>query len=196
MLLKVKVNVGNITNLSDARYCAGMGVDMLGFPIGNGPGKIGFESFLEISEWVSGPSFVLEYSDAMDDDLFEKVTQSGIQYIRLNERQLNQLLSKLSPKSIILDTNLSEWETLTTEFKPYLAALVLHDVLSKEIIQQMGKVNKEVQVLLPFENIKMDADQIPDLPIAGIVLSGSEEDKPGQKDYDALASVLEVLEAD
>ena len=29
MPLKTFVKVGNITNLSDARYCAGMGVDML-----------------------------------------------------------------------------------------------------------------------------------------------------------------------
>jgi phosphoribosylanthranilate isomerase len=31
MPLKTFVKVGCITNLSDARYCAGMGVDMLGF---------------------------------------------------------------------------------------------------------------------------------------------------------------------
>ncbi len=31
MALKTIVKVGNITNLSDARYCAVMGVDMLGF---------------------------------------------------------------------------------------------------------------------------------------------------------------------
>jgi phosphoribosylanthranilate isomerase len=33
MALKCFVKVGNVTNLSDARYCAGMGVDLLGFPV-------------------------------------------------------------------------------------------------------------------------------------------------------------------
>ena len=30
-MLKTLIKVSNINNLSDARYCAGMGVEMLGF---------------------------------------------------------------------------------------------------------------------------------------------------------------------
>lgn len=197
MLLKVKVFVGNITNLSDARYCAGMGVDMLGFPIGNEVGKIAFESFLEIAEWVSGPSIVLEYSDTMDDSMFEKVTQSGIIHaIRLNGKQLHYLHHRLSSESVILDTELSEWKSLMTKYGSYVASLIVHDAISDDNIPLMEEINKEIQVFLPFKNIKIETEKIPDLPVTGIVLSGSDEDKPGQKDYDALASVLEALEVD
>jgi phosphoribosylanthranilate isomerase len=32
-MLTKTVKISNVTNLSDARYCAGMGVEMLGFSI-------------------------------------------------------------------------------------------------------------------------------------------------------------------
>jgi phosphoribosylanthranilate isomerase len=49
MALKTKVKAGNITNLSDARYCAGMGVDWLGFPAD----VVNPDTFKEITNWVT-----------------------------------------------------------------------------------------------------------------------------------------------
>ncbi|MFM1835376.1 MAG: hypothetical protein RJA04_63, partial [Bacteroidota bacterium] len=49
-MLKTLVKVSAITNLSDARYCAGMGVDLLGFPLG----KISIDQFTEIRNWLAG----------------------------------------------------------------------------------------------------------------------------------------------
>ena len=55
------IKVGQITNLQVARYCAGMGVQMLGFtatPVH--PSYISPETYLQIREWVTGPLMVLE----------------------------------------------------------------------------------------------------------------------------------------
>ena len=61
MPLRTFVKVGNITNLSDARYCAGMGVDMMGFCIDpENKNFVNPESFQEITKWVSLPHFVGE----------------------------------------------------------------------------------------------------------------------------------------
>ena len=61
MALKTLVKVGNISNLSDARYCAGMGVDMLGFRVISGQEHyVSPELFKEIRGWFSGPSVVAE----------------------------------------------------------------------------------------------------------------------------------------
>ena len=46
MPLKTIVKVGSITNLSDARYCAGMGVEMLGFNV-----VAGHESFIDAKKY-------------------------------------------------------------------------------------------------------------------------------------------------
>src|SRR3954471_4938768 len=61
MPLKTLVKVGSITNLSDARYCAGMGVDMLGFGVvEDHDNHIDISLFQQIRGWVSGPQVVAE----------------------------------------------------------------------------------------------------------------------------------------
>jgi phosphoribosylanthranilate isomerase len=58
MALRMRVKVGGITNLSEARYCAGMGCDYLGFRVG-GKG-LSPNEFREIAGWVPGPQLVVE----------------------------------------------------------------------------------------------------------------------------------------
>ena len=61
MPLKTFVKVGCITNLSDARYCAGMGVDMLGFrAVESQENYIKPSQFQEIRGWIAGPLVVAE----------------------------------------------------------------------------------------------------------------------------------------
>src|SRR5690606_105942 len=61
MPLKILVKAGSITNLSDARYCAGMGVDFLGFQVIEGqPNALSAKAFQEIRGWVTGPQIVAE----------------------------------------------------------------------------------------------------------------------------------------
>ena len=80
MSLKTKVKVGNITNLSDARYCAGMGVDMLGFAIGKADGQgVGATKFKEITDWIAGPEFILELPEGAIIDISEKYNVSLIE---------------------------------------------------------------------------------------------------------------------
>ena len=55
-MLITKVKVGQVTNLSEARYCAGMGVDFLSFPIVS----IDPKTYQEITGWVAGPKFGIE----------------------------------------------------------------------------------------------------------------------------------------
>ena len=67
MALKTIVKVGSITNLSDARYCAGMGVEMLGFAFDPSHGYyLQAIQFNEIIKWVSGVTIVGELGDNLD----------------------------------------------------------------------------------------------------------------------------------
>lgn len=197
MSLKTKVKVGNITNLSDARYCAGMGVDLLGFPIGKGEGKISMETFKEIAEWVAGPEFILELTDAMDHDLLEKVTQmESIKHIQLNFSQLDQLNTKLGSKSLILNTNVIEWIERGYEMDQGSISYLIISSTSLLDWQKIEEINEKVPVLVALDGLSKDIKDVDTLPIAGIVLEGSAEDKPGHKNYDHLAEVLEMLEID
>lgn len=194
MSLKTKVIVGNITNLSDARYCAGMGVDMLSFPVGSTPNHISLSTFLEISEWVAGPSYAIELSNDVDQELLQKVTElEVIEYVRLKAEHLS-LLSSLRNKRAIVDVNASEWagqKEAILNFKPDY--LVWH---SSEEMNSAIEANHFIPVLFSINSVPDTNGDFTSWPMAGIALSGTPEDKPGQKDYEALADILELLEAD
>ena len=65
MGLRTTVIVNEINNLSDARYCAGMGVDYLGFSLeSTDPGYVDPERFKEITSWVSGPEYLGEFKNS------------------------------------------------------------------------------------------------------------------------------------
>lgn len=195
MRLKTKVKVGNITNLSDARYCSGMGVDLLGFPIGTGNGKISMETFTEIAEWVAGPEFVLELSDAIDHDLLQKVTQmESITHIQLNLEQFNKVNIAQIGKPAIISTNMNEWKLKRAELGiNTIAYLILSD---KNLVwSEIEDINKVIPVIIPHAHLPANSDPAA-FPITGIALEGTDEDKPGQKNYDHLAEVLESLEID
>jgi len=61
-MLKTKVKVSKVTNLSEARYCAGMGVDFLSFPVSSVDPK----TYQEITGWVAGPLFGVEIDSNPD----------------------------------------------------------------------------------------------------------------------------------
>ena len=75
MALKTLVKISNVTNLSDARYCAGMGVDMLGFSMdADSPDYIEPKKFAEIRGWVAGVQIVGE-TQSTDPDVIEQLLE-------------------------------------------------------------------------------------------------------------------------
>ena len=73
MSLVTKVKAANITNLSDARYCAGMGVDWIGFPLS----QVNPTVFSEITGWLSGPQWVVEFQTHFAASLASAQTAGG-----------------------------------------------------------------------------------------------------------------------
>jgi len=200
MALKTKVKVGNITNLSDARYCAGMGVDMLGFAVSEQEGHgISETKFKEITNWVSGPEFVLEVREEAIHYLGD---ENSLTLLELPASQIEQLLVSKSKYRFLIGIDVSDW----TQYKANLLRNIgvinylivsnsksLNDVESKRIITEMSK---DFSVLLGFEIQLLLLNEYLNWPIAGFSLNGSEELSPGIKDYDHLSFILERLEVD
>jgi phosphoribosylanthranilate isomerase len=65
MALKTKVLVENITNLSEARYCASMGVHFLSFPAQYVDPKM----YKDITGWIQGPEMAIEFSAAINNEI-------------------------------------------------------------------------------------------------------------------------------
>lgn len=187
MPLKTRVKVGNITNLSDARYCAGMGVELLGFPVGNG--GLTPTTYRQIIDWVTGPELVLETDETQLSLEKLKVSFPG-HYVQINKNQLH-LLDDVTVQFIVV---------LAAQDASRLAARI-NACANVKYIEVIGDVSLVIEhgltapLLLRFPP-GSDLSQALSQKIAGISLTGTEELSPGLKDYTALAEVLEQLEVD
>jgi len=183
MALKTTVKVGGITNLSDARYCAGMGVDMLGFSaIEGAENYINPKQYQEIRGWVTGPQIVAEiYGIENPETLTKVLEQYRPDYLEMGVSEF-ELLNSLINLPVILRIQQVPPQNIFVDF------LLITEALLSE------KFNSPV--LLDIQNKeKLDAIMTT-ASIHGIALSGGQEIRPGLKDYVALAEILEALETD
>lgn len=191
-MLKTKVKAGNITNLSDARYCAGMGVDWLGFPID----AIDPKKFEEITSWVAGPQFVLELGAG---EIPECVTQYPVSIVQIALKQLKESKS-LTNQSFIITLPLADWNENKLELinnKDRILGLLI-TISFKQTTDQasLKEIAEHFEVLINLDACPYALNEILDFTIAGVNVSGNQELKPGLKDYKDLAVVLEQLECD
>ncbi len=189
MGLKTIVKVGNITNLSDARYCAGMGVNLAGFPIDqNHPNFITKEIFTEISKWISGVDIVGEVIDDIPEDF-------DVDLVQFSNPALVHV-AELRGLNYIFSMDLKEYSALSSlpsGLNPAYYLLENVDHIQIELLE--GIIDHLNAGVLVGHNISPEnADMYLKTGASGVALLGSTEDKPGFKDYDSLADILEYLE--
>ncbi len=189
MPLKMIVKVGKVTNLSDARYCAGMNVDLLGFvTVENQENYLPPASFQDIRGWLSGPKIVAEVyglnNTAAIADIIENYKPD---YLELSPKEL-PLVDRTLP--LILKWQQAELDN-EVDFSNVYALLV-----DKAQLNTIGTLPKGVHLLVATENLA-DVEELADnTHIKGIVLNGTQEESPGLKDYDHLSEILERLEVE
>ncbi len=192
MALKTFVKINAVNNLSDARYCAGMGVDVMGFNVDpQSPGFITQDSFEEITGWVSGPKMALEcgietvgiekyesdYLEAADLDVLQSITIEG--------------------KKQILKIDLLQVKEVYIKDIDFIHLEGTSEQLTQEEIAQIRDLAHNVQVILGYGfNAKNIEDILTETEVFGISITAGEEIRPGYKDFDELADILEVLEVD
>jgi len=196
-MLKTKVKVGNVTNLSDARYCAGMGVDMLGFSVGLAHDIIDPKKYKEITEWVSGPDFVIEWGGAEIPGDFAYIIQPyNASFLEIDAQHLKNI-DEIGFR-LIVTVQAKDWHSLREmilSYKNRISYVLLTSAdggpLDHMLIAEIGH---EFPLLLGYGISENNLDVISGLPIAGISLEGTEESSPGLKDYSHLSAILERLE--
>ena len=178
MNLKTLVKVGNISNLSDARYCAGMGVQILGFNIDpSDPEHISLDTAREIMGWVSVDDFVFECGTMSVDDILKLKKETGVSFFQIDDASNVSELKNADCKVILKDAE-------STGVHP--------DYM---LLEDQHNLSSSIPILRGFEVSTDELPQILNSKIySGIALKGSIEEKPGFKDYDELADILEALE--
>ena len=201
--LRLFVKINNITNLSDARYCAGMGAKLLGFSLDKSSSNhyISPTLFQEVTGWVHGVSLVGEVEDPLT--IAQVTTDYAINYIQLNHPiPVAAIANSKIPiiSKVILQGN-EPLPLLRSQFAlytPYVTYFLLEMSLSttstdtiywKQVIKVLSL---EFPIIQGFHITPQNLTYwMEKTAIQGIAISGSNEEKVGYKDYALLANILE-----
>lgn len=210
MALKTLVKISNVTNLSDARYCAGMGVDMLGFSMDtDSPDYVEPKKFAEIRGWLAGVQIVGETRSTDPETIERLLDMYQPDLLQIDEAALLPYLSTLGTSDrelrFILRVDVAQ---LTLD---QLDTLLQTGAVNADyvLLESNGPVNMEddLKTLLQRQATRysillgtgISAENVHELlaelsSVRGIALSGGIEEQPGNKEFGELMDILEAIE--
>jgi len=184
-MLKTKVKVGKVTNLSEARYCAGMGVDFLSFPIA----QIDAKTFQEITGWVAGPVFGIE----VEKENLDLINQYEVDFVQTSVDSIDSIsVNRKLVISIEAKDFFGQQSKLISHKDKILFLELSFDKIDFNTKSILEEASKDFEVFIKLST-EFDVNKILELPIHGISLEGVAETKPGLKEY-PLSEILEQLE--
>jgi phosphoribosylanthranilate isomerase len=194
MALKTFVKVSGINNLSDARYCAGMEVNELGFEIEVGSSNyVDPQVFKEIKGWLSGVDFVGEIT-TNNAAISELIADYEVDLIQIESiEQIDEALT--TGLKVCFGTNNKELAQKAWDISEHRLAYILFDGTDYSI-EEIDAIAKVMPIVLASG---FDAETVNDRiesSIKGISIRGGNEIRPGYKDFDEMADILEALEID
>ena len=198
MSLKYFVHVSSINNLSDARYCSGMMVNSLGFDLDKeSKTKLPVENINEICKWVNGVDFIGEFNSSQSNYINEVINELDFNYISVNISNSIKNIDFDHQKIIIV---LPEPNLITTKTNNYLrdnfpeSRTLIIDNLTKDSISNLELLTDNYEIIInPLETINITKSLLNKLDL-GLLLKGSQEIKPGYKDYDSISDYLDAID--
>ncbi|QCR21861.1 hypothetical protein [Pontibacter sp. SGAir0037] len=205
MSLSTSVIVSGINNLSDARYCAGMGVDIVSFNLKlDSPQRVSSEELKEILGWVAGVKLAGQFERARPDVINEYASEFNLDYIQLDTPYLIDEIDEISCPVILKvyinkDTVESEllemlelYSSVVDSFLIYSSDFTAIDETNTMLLKSIAR---SYPVYIGFGLTKDNIHTImKTIKPKGIGLLGGNEIKPGLKDFDELQDILEEIE--
>lgn len=210
MNLKTNVKLGEVTNLSDARFAAGRGAQFVGFALSpEHPNYLPPDKVQEIAGWVDGPSLVGEWSGGLPDVIADTHERLQLDYVQLN-RYDPELATAVSDLVLIQCIALEAWTTSAEIIRQVNGVhLCTHHFMlccdsltgqeqflsAKAHEQLIVEMCRDYPIILNWQFTKENL-----VPVLekfnpfGINLKGGQEDKPGLKDFDTLNELVDLLE--
>ena len=202
MALATAIKINGVNHLTDARYCAGMHVDMLGFCLEEtSPRFLSPDLYRDITGWISGVDLVAEFSTSKASTIQEALKlYPGISHVECEELE-SLLLLRGKNLGLIYKTSIEQWmqqQELSEKLKDQKITLhftsqypFLNSDYQKFIINSSSFASIYLGFGISAENAK-ELSQIPG--VSGLALDGGDEIKPGLRDFEQLADILERLE--
>ncbi|MBC6609011.1 hypothetical protein H8B13_19485 [Hymenobacter sp. BT188] len=203
MALLTSVLVRGINNLSDARYCAGMGADGLIFTLDPAlPGAVDAATVRELAGWVAGVELIGEFDEMPVSEINRLVEECGLQRVLLHQRPEAPLsVPALLHAPLFLITSNSLRNEMLLQYSPIfpaglgVAASLNMDDLPEARQEALAEAATQFPLWLSGA---ITADTVASLlntiHPAGLILEGGNEIKPGLRDFEELEAVFEALE--
>jgi len=212
-MLRTKILAGSLTNLTDARYFAAMGVEWIGFNLN--PGDDTFLSPVQvqaIKEWVEGPAILGEFNLQSAAEIQQLSIDLALDAIQIGTfTSLDTLLGIDTQlpiiKEMVIDQTVTRSQLIDTlqAFAPKVQYFLLdlaknqwtmeqlatHEAINWAFIQQLCD-SYPVLLHLGFP-VDQITDLLEDLEPAGLKVLGGAEEKVGYKSYEDLDELLEAL---
>jgi phosphoribosylanthranilate isomerase len=204
-MLKTTTKISAVSNLSDARYCAGMGVEMLGFCADESSDTyVSPTTFKEITGWLSGVKTVIESDSNHVEFLLSIIDKYNFSYLQVSHNEIISTLKSQINIPIILKIEADQdADNIDGIIKKYAADVAYFLIESRSSADFGGDWPMFLQqfnvypILLGFGiNPNNVIDILAQCQPAGIALKGSQETRPGFKDYGDLMDILEILDDD
>jgi phosphoribosylanthranilate isomerase len=196
-MLKTQVKVSSIANLSDARYCAGMGVEWLGFPLQ----EITLERFTEIRNWLAGVQIVGEFAKATADQVREAVAIYQPDVIEVDSSVSLVAIQSIDVSKILrVNIDTDNLPAIFAASAPYVSHFLLVGDSADSLIGMEASIEiwaAQYPIIVGLDIPEDDLDEwVEQSSIQGIGLVAGEEDRPGFRDFTDLMTILEKLETE
>lgn len=202
MALATAIKISGVNHLTDARYCAGMHVDMLGFCLEEtSPRFLSPDLFRDITGWISGIDLVAEFSTSNTSTIQEALKlYPGITHVECEE--LESLLPLRGKNlGLIYKTSidrLMHQQELFEKLKDQNITLHFtsqYNILNIDYQNFILNASSYSSIYLGFGIKAENAKRLSQMPgVKGLVLDAGDEIKPGLRDFEQLADILESLE--
>lgn len=191
MPLKSLVKVSKISNLSDARYCAGMGAEMLGF--GVIAGKQDYlppDLFQDIRGWISGPKVIAELYGISNPAQIELVVKTyAPDYFEMTLSEYTSYRHVLSlPCIVYLPIGTVDTESINKDTN---ISYVLVDGQTR-----CSHISTPYPILIKISSTDELNEKLSEKCFKGFVLDGPKELRPGVTSYEQLGGILEALDSE
>lgn len=201
------LKASSITNLSDARYFASYGINMIGFCFD--PQSTDFINpfkVKEISGWIEGPKIVGEFKNISVEAINETIISQNLHYAQINLAEISPEHTAINSVPLIIEitvvaeTNFNEvaiqLEKIFRNGDLVLLNLTALSSLHEAVLNNfVENICSRYPTLLDYnfssENVSAIVQQFNP---AGICLHGSHEEKIGTKSFEALDALMSAIQ--
>ena len=162
MPLKTLAKVSAVNNLSDARYCAAMGVKLMGLPLESShPYYIAPEQFKAITQWIQGVALVGELNIVDSATIHHTLSHYQLAYLQLSHPVAPEVIAAIDIPILLRlvlhgDETGEELNTLLDRYASSVAYFLIeaastNHALIGRLQEQVEQLAKQLPILTGFQ---------------------------------------------